>query len=85
MKLTASRTDIRYMEHLHAPSAGLLPPMEPTRRRPLRWFAAWATASRSHRVICVLAGLWLINLFDLMLTVLAHTQGVLDESNPVAR
>ena len=56
-----------------------------TRRGTLRSLAAWATASRSHRVICVLAGLWLINLFDLMLTVLAHAQGVLDESNPVAR
>ena len=45
----------------------------------------WIAASRSHRVLCLVAGLWLINLFDLVLTVLAHSQGVLAEMNPLAR
>ncbi len=54
-------------------------------RTPLRRCVDWLVASRAHRVICMLAGLWLINLFDLILTMLAHAQGMLDESNPIAR
>lgn len=41
--------------------------------------------ARPHRVVCLLAGLWLINAFDVLLTVLAYRQGMLDESNPIAR
>ena len=44
----------------------------------------WLVAARSHRVICLLAGMWLINLFDVVLTVLAHRQGMLHELNPIA-
>jgi Domain of unknown function (DUF5658) len=33
----------------------------------------------------LLAGLWLINGFDVVLTVLAYHQGMLDETNPIAR
>lgn len=40
--------------------------------------------SRSHRVICLVAGIWLFNAFDLILTLLAHKQGMLLEVNPVA-
>ncbi len=53
-----------------------------------RWFARlvdWAVAARSHRVICLLIGLWVINAFDVTLTILAHHQGMLEESNPIAR
>ncbi len=32
-----------------------------------------------------MSGLWLINGFDLVLTLLAHEQGILDEQNPIAR
>jgi len=59
--------------------------MLPGERGLLHGAIRWVTASRAHRVICILAGLWLINIFDLMLTLLAHAQGVLDESNPIAR
>ena len=85
MKSTANATDTGYMECPHAPAGPLLPPVQPGSRSLLRCAIDWVTASRSHRVVCVLMGLWLINLFDLILTVLAHKQGVLDESNPVAR
>ena len=45
----------------------------------------WVANARSHRVICLVAGIWLLNAFDLMLTVLAHEQGLLQEQNPIAR
>ncbi len=45
----------------------------------------WVANARSHRVICLVAGIWLLNAFDLMLTVLAHEQGLLQEENPIAR
>ncbi len=49
-------------------------------RRIVHWF----TSARSHRVLCVVAGLLLINIFDLILTLSAHRQGLLEESNPIA-
>jgi len=48
-------------------------------------FGAWVAESRAHRVICLVLGIWLLNAFDLALTLLAHSQGVLDEENPLAR
>ena len=57
----------------------------PTCRRTLfRKFVNWVVQARSHRVLCLLSGLWLINGFDVTLTVLAHRQGMLHESNPIA-
>lgn len=57
----------------------------PTCRRTLfRKFVNWVVQARSHRVLCLLSGLWLINGFDVVLTVLAHRQGMLHESNPIA-
>lgn len=35
-------------------------------------------------MICLVAAIWLLNGFDLVLTVLAHQQGVLYEGNPIA-
>lgn len=46
---------------------------------------AWVVAARSHRVICLILGIWLINAFDLIFTILSHEQGVLVEQNPFAR
>ncbi|HRX87622.1 MAG TPA: DUF5658 family protein [Phycisphaerae bacterium] len=43
------------------------------------------TAGRSRRVVMLLAGVWLINIFDLTLTLLASADGVLHEENPIAR
>lgn len=40
--------------------------------------------SRASRVLVLLAALWMLNAFDLVLTVHAHEQGVLHEENPVA-
>ena len=53
-----------------------------------RWFARlviWVAESRSHRIICLVLGIWLINAFDLALTIISHQQGMLHEENPVAR
>ena len=46
---------------------------------------AWFVKARAHRVVCLVLGIWLINAFDLMLTILSHEQGVLVEQNPFAR
>lgn len=53
--------------------------------RPISRLLEWISASRSHRVICLLAGVWLISIFDLALTLISHQQGILHEQNPVAR
>jgi hypothetical protein len=45
----------------------------------------WAAAARAHRVILLVLSIWLLNAFDLALTILAHQQGVLHEQNPLAR
>lgn len=45
----------------------------------------WVVEARSHRVICMLLGIWLLNAFDLTFTILSHEQGVLHEENPLAR
>jgi len=69
-----------------APTAALPDMIEaPPRRRPT--FQSWirrAACARPRRVICLVAGIWLLNGFDLVLTVLAHQQGVLYEGNPIA-
>lgn len=44
-----------------------------------------SVAARGRRVIVLLLGLWIINAFDLALTLLAMRDGVLYEENPVAR
>lgn len=48
-------------------------------------FVDWAASSRSHRVICLVAGIWILNGFDLLMTLMSHEHGLLDEQNPVAR
>ena len=50
----------------------------------LRFFD-WVAASRAHRVVCLIIGIWLINAFDLVLTLLSARDGLLVELNPVAR
>lgn len=52
---------------------------------PTQRFARWFVEARAHRVICLVLGVWLINIFDLTLTVIAHRQGILVEQNPLAR
>lgn len=43
------------------------------------------TSGRSRRVVYLLVGVWLLNLFDLALTLLAASDGMLHEENPIAR
>ena len=45
----------------------------------------WAADARSHRVICLVLAIWMLNGFDLTFTIMAHQQGVLQEQNPLAR
>ena len=85
MKDGPAKTDTGEMDCPPASPSRILTKGDPARPGLLRRWANWFIAARSHRVLCMLAGLWLINLFDLMLTVMAHAQGVLDESNPIAR
>jgi hypothetical protein len=54
-------------------------------RQRLEQFGMWLVAGRSHRVICLVAGIWLINAFDLAMTLMAHEAGLLDEENPLGR
>jgi len=65
-------------------SSPLLPPDATT---PSGWnrFCHWVAAARSHRVICLVAGIWMLNGFDLAFTLLSHQHGLLDEQNPFAR
>src|SRR5262245_20433184 len=51
--------------------------------RATRW-PQWVVGNRADRVCVLLLGVWLMNGFDLMLTILADEQGVLHESNPIA-
>jgi hypothetical protein len=46
---------------------------------------AWVAEARSHRVICLVGGIWLLNAFDLTFTIMSHEQGLLHEQNPIAR
>ncbi len=57
------------------------PPVENLCRR----FIHWVAEARSHRVVCLVLGIWLLNGFDLTFTILSHEQGVLQEENPLAR
>lgn len=45
----------------------------------------WFAEARSHRVVCLVGGIWLLNAFDLAFTLLSHEQGMLHEQNPLAR
>jgi len=45
----------------------------------------WVVEARSHRVICLVLGIWLFNGFDLAFTILSHDRGLLHEENPLAR
>lgn len=45
----------------------------------------WVREARAHRIICLVAGIWLLNAFDLAFTLLSNQHGLLYEENPVAR
>ena len=50
----------------------------------LRRFINWLAAARSHRVLCLVVAVWVLNAFDLTLTLIAHRQHLLHEVNPLA-
>jgi len=58
-----------------------------TRHAPTPWqrYLRWITSTRKRRVLAILAMVWIINGFDLALTVIAQRDGVLYEGNPIAR
>lgn len=84
IKTPTHRTDTAPMDF----SAATDVPTPPRTRAPhqgrARRLVDWVVASRSHRLICLLSGVWLISAFDVVLTVFAHHQGLLHESNPIA-
>ena len=50
--------------------------------------AQWAdtlSQSRAQRVLFLIGVIWILNAFDLILTVTAYQQGLLQEGNPLAR
>lgn len=51
----------------------------------LRSISLWLAQSRSHRIVCIVVALLLLNVFDLLFTLLAYEQGMLEEQNPLAR
>lgn len=69
------------------PASALRPTTSPghPRRTWCARFFDWVAESRSHRVILLVMGVWILNGFDLILTLLSHEQGLLQEGNPVAR
>lgn len=67
-----------------SPASNLLGEQPSPRSASLRW-VDWAVRARSHRVICLVAGIWMLNGFDLILTILAQEQGLLQEENPFGR
>ena len=53
----------------------------------LGWWARvleWVATSRAQRMICLVGAIWLLNGFDLTMTLFSHDQGLLVEQNPVA-
>lgn len=57
----------------------------PDGRGPFTRALDWLADSRAHRVLCIVAGIWILNAFDLILTIFAHELGVLHEENPIAQ
>lgn len=57
---------------------------EPETRTWLTRAADWFVDARAHRVVCVVAAIWVLNAFDLTLTICANQIGVLYEQNPLA-
>jgi hypothetical protein len=53
---------------------------------PVNWtrIAVTLADARPARVLLLIGALWLVNLFDVNLTILAHQQGLLEEANPLA-
>ena len=83
LKWPPGGVDTRDMSaRLHSGSEAVLaPPALPSVRR---LGLGWGQASRSRRILILLAGVWMLNAFDLGFTLLAHMQGALLELNPIA-
>lgn len=78
---------IRYGSML-LPSSGILTTSVGSTSVERPWWSRWidwVVEARSHRVICLVIGIWVLNGFDLAFTILSHNLGMLSEENPVAR
>jgi len=51
----------------------------------LRATRADAAAGRTRRIVLALAFIWIVTIFDLLFTILAHRIGNFQELNPIAR
>ncbi len=72
------------MHYARAPQPCAIPELLVMRRGVMARIWTWISEARAHRVLCLLAGLWVISLFDLALTIISHRGGLLCEANPVA-
>lgn len=59
--------------------------LAPHREGAIRQGISRLARSRAHRVLCLIAAVWVLNGFDLILTLLAHRQHLLYEVNPLAQ
>ena len=85
VKVRALRVDTGPMNQSAMTEAIAIPGQTTARPDWVGSLTEWLVSSRSHRVICLLLGVWVISGFDVVLTLLAHFQGMLDETNPIAR
>lgn len=83
--LAPYRADTRSMTTCSTPTMSVAPAGPRASRSLWERSVKWLVAARSHRVLCLVAGIWLINAFDLTFTILSHEQGMLVEMNPVAQ
>lgn len=60
-------------------------PVDEQNRSRLARMVESAVNARAHRVILLVFAIWLLNGFDLVLTVMANNHGLLQEGNPIAR
>ncbi|MCK4659439.1 MAG: hypothetical protein KAV82_07945 [Phycisphaerae bacterium] len=72
------------MHYSQAPQFYAMPNLVLIQQKSFACVCTWIVEARSHRVLCFLAGLWTINIFDLALTLIAYRQGLLHETNPIA-
>lgn len=78
-------SDTAVMDLYPTPTLSDSPPEGEQKRSRFARLVDSAVKARAHRVILLVCAIWLLNGFDLALTVIANNQGLLQEGNPVAR
>ncbi len=82
---TPAQADSEFVSWLSTSSPTVPLELDGIRCGRLASFLDWVAAARAHRVLVLVMAIWLLNAFDLTLTIFAHQQGMLHEQNPVAR